>query len=106
MNLRGFEPDVHRAILWDEAPVALILAQRKLFQCPPTWVDLGSSATANYIYKVWVNDTLMVICSNKWSVQLGQLPIADHEWVLANQVYVHVTAPLWEDQTAGRVFAH
>ena len=100
VNLRDFEPLEHRAILWDEAPVKLILGQRKLFQCPPAWVDLGASATANYVYKVWVNDALMVICSNKWASQLAHLPTADHNWVAANQVYVHVTEPLWEAEAA------
>ena len=98
VNLRDFEPLSHRCILWDEASVGLVLAQRKLFQAPAAWVDLGASATANYVYRVWVNDAVMVVCSNKWAVQLALCKKHDADWILANQEYVHVSEPLWESR--------
>ena len=96
VNLRDFDPLSHRCILWGEASVGLVLGQRKLFQAPAAWVDLGSSATANYVYRVWVNDAVMVVCSNKWAVQLALCKKHDADWILANQEYVHVSEPLWE----------
>ena len=95
INLRDFDPRKHRLVLFDEAPVSLILAQRKLFQAPPLWIDLGSSATAQYVYKVWVNDAVFVVCSNSWWATCQRLGPSDYNWIRENQVYVYVTEPLW-----------
>ena len=97
---RAWWPNYHRATLWDEVPVAFILGQRKLCQRPPTWVRLGASATANYVYTVWVNGTPMGIWNNKRASQLAQLPLADHNWAVANQAYIRVTERWWEPQAA------
>ena len=64
-------------------------------QCPPCWIDLGHSATAREVYKVWVNDALLFIATNRWAATLEELVKEDREWLQANQVYVHVTQPLW-----------
>ncbi len=92
--LRGFRPLTHRVVLWDEARPKLVSDNRKLFQCPAAWVDLGQSPTGTYVYWVWVNDAVMVICSNKWSQLLAKLPLADAEWVKDNQVLVMVPESL------------
>ena len=34
VNLRDFKPLAHKVVLWDEASPALVLENRKLFQCP------------------------------------------------------------------------
>ena len=47
------------------------------------------------MYKVWVNDALLAIESNRRAVALEELVREDREWLQANQVYVHVTQPLW-----------
>ena len=47
------------------------------------------------MYKVWVNDALFVIATNRWAAALKVLVTEDREWLHANQVYVHVTQPLW-----------
>ena len=47
------------------------------------------------MYKVWVNDALFVIATNRWAGALEELLQEDREWVQANQVHVHVTQPLW-----------
>ena len=56
VNLRDFRPLGHKLILWDEATPGRVLANWKLFQWPPCWIDLGHSATASLVYKVWVNE--------------------------------------------------
>ena len=95
VNLRDYKPFEHKVVLWDEASPELVLTNRKLFQCPPCWIDLGHSATAREVYKVWVNDALFVIATNRWAAALEELVKEDREWLQANQVYVHVTQPLW-----------
>ena len=90
-DLRGFVPLRHKTILWDEAAPSLVAAQRKLFQCPACWVDLGTSSTGCYAYRVWVNDCMMIICSNKWSQELRRMPFLDAKWLIDNQVHVVLT---------------
>jgi hypothetical protein len=94
--LREHDPLLHRCILWDEAQLQLVLQERKLFQCPACWVQLGASPTGAHVYKVWVNDCLMIAGSNTWSQQLQQTPKADADWIEANQVLVKVDRPLWQ----------
>ena len=62
---------------------------------PPCWIDLGHSATGTLVCKVWVNDALFVIATNRWAAALEELVKEDRESLQANQVYVHVTQPLW-----------
>ena len=93
--LREHEPLRHRCILWDEAQVQLVLQERKLFQCPACWVQLGASPTGSHVYKVWLNDTVMIVGSNSWTEQLERTPKQDADWIIANQVLVQVKEPLW-----------
>ena len=72
-----------------------MLANRKLFQAPPLWVDLGTHATAQYVYNVWVSDAVLVVCSNSWWPACKRLFPSDWNWIETNQVCVYATAPLW-----------
>ena len=47
------------------------------------------------MYKVWVNDALFVIATNRWAAALEELVKEDREWLQANQVYAHAAQPLW-----------
>ena len=97
VNLRLFEPGKHKCIFWDEASVNLVLAHRKLFQCPACMVDLAHSPTGRDVYAVWVNDAVMVLGSNRWSLELESLACqADREWMEANQVLVLVKSPMYK----------
>ena len=66
-----------------------------MFQCPNALVQLGMSATNIHSYAVYLNDCMLVVCSNSWAVQLSATPMEGAEWAKANQVYVHVSEPLW-----------
>ena len=92
--LRNFVPLKHRLLLWDEARPQTVLQQRKLFQCPAAWIDLGASPTGAFVYRVWVNDAVMVINSNKWSLELSKCYPEDIAWIQANQCLVSVQASL------------
>ena len=63
-DLRGFDPCVHKAILFDEATPMMVLNQRRLFQSPPCMLDLGCSTTNGHNGQVFVSGVLMIICSN------------------------------------------
>lgn len=95
-DLRSFDPEVHQLILFDEGLPEMVSAHRKLFQCPPVQVDLGHSPTGQSVYKVFLNDSVLVICSNGWREAVAALPNpADRDWIRANQVLVVVESKLF-----------
>ena len=59
-------------------------------------VQLGQSATNCFAYSICCHNVLLVVCSNKWATELDELSGDDREWLLRNQVYVHVDQPLWQ----------
>ena len=98
VQLRDFDAAVHKCVFWDEAKPALIANQRKLFQCPAAWVDLGGdSKTGTFSYTVWLNYAVMIIGSNSWTEEVGRLPLADAAWIMANQVHILVNEPLYRN---------
>ena len=93
--LRSFDGELHLCILWDEAEAALISNNRKLFQCPACFVELGFSPGGHLTYSVMVNKAVMVVCSNRWEEQLQKLDEGDRDWIVGNSVVYHVNEPLW-----------
>ena len=89
-DLRDFDSTAHQNIVFDEAPPEMVIRQKKLFQGPPVFVDLGSSATNCHGYKVFVSGTKMIICSNNWETKKSQLSVEDREWLDRNSVYLNV----------------
>ena len=88
----------HKVVLWDEASPALVLENRKFFQCPPCWIDLRHSATGTLVYSVWVNEALFVVATNRWASALEELVSEDREGLKANRVHAHVAQPVWSDE--------
>ena len=95
-DLRQFAPQRHRCIVFDEAHAQMVLSQKRLFQAPATPVQMASSATNCFGYSVFVHGVLLVVCSNRWSLELAELPAEDRDWLQANSVCVEVSAPLWQ----------
>ena len=95
-DLRRHDPQRHKVILFDEASPQMVLANRKLFQAPACWVDLGHSPTGRDVYRVFLNDSVLVVASNSWLATCWELPLeSDREWLRANAVVVTVSEPLW-----------
>ena len=94
-DLREYDPTEIDLILLDEMPAKGILQQKKLMQCPPALVQLGTSATNAFSYQVWVHQKLLVICTNTWFEELVKLGEGYRNWLLSNSVVVHVTEPLY-----------
>ena len=92
--LVGFDPEVHECIFWDEASPRLIADNRKVFQHPLVYVEIGHSPTAQHVKRVWLNDAVSIIASNDWEEELAKLSADAREWVLTNAVVVKVTSPL------------
>jgi len=98
VSLRQFRAHQHRCVLFDEASAALVLHNRKVFQAPPTWVDLGHSPTGRDIYSVFLADAVLVVNSNRWSEELEKIKktsVSDHAWLVANMCLVKVSSKLY-----------
>ena len=95
--LAGFDAAVHRCLLWDEAGPKLVAMNRKVFQHPACWVDLGHSPTGQHVVNVFLNDCCSVIATNSWRSEVEKLCEEDQAWLAANAVVFVVSKPLWED---------
>ena len=96
-DLRSYRWTLHSLIIFDEISPAQVANQRKLFQASATPIDLGTSSTQIYSYKVYVHRKRMVLCSNNWTRALSMMPYDAAEWVRANTVVVEVTEPMWDE---------
>ena len=74
-----------------------MLNQKKLFQAPACFLQMGSSTTNCHAYSVYVSGTDLVVCANTWMERLLRLSPADQEWLNSNTFTVHVDDPLWLD---------
>ena len=80
----------------------LVAENRKLFQCPAAMLTLGVSPTGRDAYRVWVNDAVMVIGSNRWSEELSAFKnLSDAEWIRDNITHVIITSKLYGDSAEG-----
>jgi len=90
-ELRDFNSLYHEIILFDEAAPEMVINQKKLFQAPPCFVEMGCSATNCHSYRVLVSGTRLVICSNGWSEAVAQMRSeADKDWLRENSFVVDV----------------
>ena len=94
--LPGFQPLKHQCVLWDECTPKLVAQNRKVFQHPPCFVDLGHSPTAQHLYNVYLNDSVSIVASNSWIEQAALLCSSDREWLAENSLVLRVTEPLWQ----------
>lgn len=96
-DLRAHNARLHRVVLFDEAQPVMVASNRKVFQAPAAWVDLGHSPTGRDVYRIFLADSVLVVASNSWNSQLRLLPAPeDRDWLRTNSVHVLVTEPLFE----------
>ena len=102
-NIRNFDYSWHKLIIFDEIEPAVVASSRRLFQAAEGWVDVSCSATNLWAKKKCLWRVPMICCTNLWYSLLGSMTKSDADWVVNNQVYVHVDAPLWvpEDDAVG-----
>ena len=93
--LRNFDPSVHKAIIFDEAPISMILGYRRLFQAPNAHVIIGQSPTNQSCYPVYLNDTALIICTNNWHLELPAQTESHANEIRANMVFLQVAGPMW-----------
>ena len=89
-DLRAFDRELHKAILFDEATPKMVLQQKKLFQAAPAWIQLASSTTNCLGYSVMAAAVPLIIASNTWKELCVELSAADLEWIQSNQILVEI----------------
>ena len=94
--LAGFDALYHECLLWDEASPKLVVKNRKVFQHPACWVDLGHSPAGAHVVHVFLNDSCSVIATNSWHEEVEKLTQTEQDWLAANAVVLDVQRPLWE----------
>ena len=99
-DLRSYRWSLHSVIRFDEISPAQVASQRKLFQASASQIDLGTSSTQMYTYKVYVHMKRMVLCSNNWTAAVSQLPLDAGEWVRANTVLLEIKELIWDVDAA------
>ena len=104
-ELRQFDSNRHRMLLFDEATPQLVIRSKRLFQSPSNWVRLGQSATNVNSYQVWAHKVPMVITSNTWSSEVARMPALDADWLRQNAIVIDVRAPLWLETTSAEPLA-
>jgi hypothetical protein len=82
-------------LFFDEASAEMVLQNKKLFQAGNSWVQMARSSTNCHSYQIWAWKVKMVICSNRWGIEVANLPSVDANWLLGNSVHVKVNEPLW-----------
>ena len=96
--LPGFNQTTTRAILWDECRAELVAKNRKIFQHSCCWVDIGHSPTAQHVRRIYLNDCVSIVASNRWNEDVEALRSpSDREWLRKNTVVVSCARPLWKD---------
>lgn len=94
-DLTGFDRNIHKAVLFDEATPQLVLQNKKLFQAHVSPAVLGQTTTGCFSYKVWLWQRLLVVGTNTWDV--AGLNPAEQAWLKANSIVVWVRDRLYTD---------
>ncbi len=94
-DLRQYSWDTHDLILLDECSAKTILAQKKLMQAGPCWLNMGNSKTNAYAYSVWLHAKLFVVCTNRWELELETLSAPDADWLQDNSLVIRIDSPLY-----------
>ncbi len=96
-DLRDFQRQKHRVLLFDEIAAQRVIEYKKLFQAGNEEVLCGSSPTNQHSYKINVHATMIIVASNKWSQQLSELSEEDHQWLALNSLHLRIFGPLWQN---------
>ena len=65
-------------------------------------LTLGVGPTGRDAYRVWVNEKVRVIGSNRWSDELSAFKNpSDAEWIRANMTHVIITSKMYIDPAEG-----
>ncbi|CAE7310316.1 unnamed protein product [Symbiodinium sp. CCMP2592] len=81
-NLKGFQRQVHKCIVFDEGNEEMILSNRQLFQAGLNECMLAQSNCQEHCYSVWLYGIALVISTNTW--------IGEDPWLAKNAVVVRV----------------
>ena len=94
-DLRDFRQGYHGGVIFDEISAATVLSHKKLFQAGDAEISMGSSSTNLFAFKIWTHGLRLVVTTNRWSVEVGELPSVDAQWLRMNAVHVVIRRPLY-----------
>lgn len=66
-SIRGFDRNVHSAILWDEIEESQVLSNKMVFQSGLDMCVMQQSACNGFAYTKWLYRVPMLLCSNVFS---------------------------------------
>ena len=96
--LSSFDPEEHKCILWDELSAHVIARNRKLFQHPACFVDVGHSPTGQFVQHLWLNNAVSIVATNRWHEDIQSTTSeSDRSWFKLNAVVQEVQEPMWEN---------
>jgi hypothetical protein len=81
---------------WDELSAKVVVKNRKVFQHPSCFVELGHSPTAQHVQQYWLNDCVSIIATNRWFEDLQQIRSQqDQRWLGQNSIVLSVDSPMF-----------
>ena len=96
INLEAFDMQRHHCILWEDLPAAAVVCNRRVFQHPSSWIDMGRCPPGQRSMRYWLNDAVSVIATNRWGEDLQALSShSDACWLEANSVVLQVESCMW-----------
>ena len=95
-DLRDYDCVKHKAVIFDEIPLKVVLHHKRLMQAPHVPVPLGTSSTHMYTYRVWLAKTAIILTTNKFESEMGKLDEEDREWMISNCVQCNITESVWQ----------
>ena len=101
--VRGFFRKHHDGMMLDECPPAMIISQKKLFQCGPMKCQLGLSGTNMYMYEISLFRVPVMISSNSWEEEVAALPEPERQWLADNTVVVHIDHKLYDNGAGAKM---
>ena len=94
---RGYDFFTHQCIIFDEMPLRSVIKHKRLLQAPCKAVNLGSSTTQMYAYKMFVAGKAMIVTTNHFEEEFCKLSPTEKKWIVKNMVYYKVDTHLYED---------
>ena len=102
-NLRAYDRQRHKAIIYDEGSSKMVVQNKAVFQSNQDTIGLGQSACNQHYYEVLLYGTAQIICCNDWLNDITE--DSDKEWLASNSKVVEVWEKLYVESTPDAIRA-
>ena len=96
-NLRNFDREVHKCIVFDEIKSPSISGNKAVFQANTEIVELGWSQCGEHIYQNLLHGIACIVCCNDWMVGVAN-GSDDADWLFQNAIVYNCSEPLWQSE--------